>query len=106
MQTHVAPVRGVLAASLPKPQGDRLVQEPVVDDEAEEVHKEAPASTLFRTEKEAMDQLRWDPKYAVVGTYEVGYVDRFSEELMWLPIEDWEQTTEEEEFIPMHRIRQ
>lgn len=53
-----------------------------------------------------LDQLRWDPKYAGTRSYEVGYEDRFTAALLWLPIEDWVQTTEEEEFIPLHRIRQ
>jgi hypothetical protein len=36
--------------------------------------------------------------------YEVGYLDRF-EGLMWLPLEQWGKETEDEEFIPEHRIR-
>lgn len=101
----MAPVRGLSSSALNRIQGESTTQKALKD---QEITDEAivPPSSSFRTSKNILDQLRWDPKYAGARSYEVGYVDRFSDELIWLPIEDWVQTTEEEEFIPLHRIRQ
>jgi uncharacterized protein (UPF0248 family) len=48
--------------------------------------------------------MRWDPAHRPFD-YEVGYQDRFEEALMWVPLEQWGRATEEEDFIPEHRIR-
>lgn len=106
-------MRGLTSAALlPKPEGDASLQ---ISDDSEQLTQSlkdptnddaATSSTTFRTAKKILDQLRWDPKYAGSRDYEVGYEDRFSDALLWLPIEQWVQTTEEEEFIPLHRIRQ
>ena len=50
-----------------------------------------------------LSRLRWDPAY-VNESYEVGYLDRF-EGIKWLPLELWGKATEDEDFIPEHRIR-
>ena len=52
---------------------------------------------------QVLSRLRWDPAHAS-HSYEVGYLDRF-EGLMWLPLEQWGKETEDEDFIPEHRIR-
>lgn len=73
---------------------------------------EAPAFALsdplstgnkFPPASQVLSRLRWDPAHSPYG-YEVGYLDRF-EGLMWLPLEQWGKETEDEEFIPEHRIR-
>lgn len=63
------------------------------------------SSTKFRTAAAAMNRLRWDALHQRED-YEIGYMDRFAPELIWKPLEKWERMTEEEEFIPEHRIRQ
>lgn len=64
-----------------------------------------PLSTgnKFPPTSQALSRLRWDPAHSIYE-YEVGYLDRF-EGLMWLPLEQWGKETEDEEFIPEHRIR-
>jgi len=57
----------------------------------------------FPPASQALSRLRWDPAHTLYE-YEVGYLDRF-EGLMWLPLEQWGKETEDEEFIPEHRIR-
>ena len=57
----------------------------------------------FPPASQALSRLRWDPAH-IPYEYEVGYLDRF-EGLMWLPLEQWGKETEDEEFIPEHRIR-
>jgi uncharacterized protein (UPF0248 family) len=57
----------------------------------------------FPPASQVLSRLRWDPAHAS-HDYEVGYLDRF-EGLMWLPLEQWGKETEDEEFIPEHRIR-
>ncbi|KAK6441555.1 3-keto-steroid reductase [Oleoguttula sp. CCFEE 5521] len=57
----------------------------------------------FPTASAVLSRLRWDPKYAAEH-YEVGYMDQFVG-LLWLPLEKWGHATEDEEFIPAHRIR-
>jgi uncharacterized protein (UPF0248 family) len=57
----------------------------------------------FPPASQVLSRLRWDPAHASYD-YEVGYLDRF-EGLMWLPLEQWGKETEDEEFIPEHRIR-
>lgn len=61
------------------------------------------AGTKFPTAAQALSRLRWDPSHAAQD-YEVGYLDRF-EGLKWLPLEQWGKATEDEEFVPEHRIR-
>ena len=56
----------------------------------------------FPPASQALSRLRWDPSH-ITYDYEVGYLDRF-EGLMWLPLEQWGKATEDEEFIPEHRI--
>ena len=57
----------------------------------------------FPPASQALSRLRWDPAHTPYH-YEVGYLDRF-EGLLWLPLEQWGKETEDEEFIPEHRIR-
>jgi uncharacterized protein (UPF0248 family) len=57
----------------------------------------------FPPASQALSRLRWDPAHSSFD-YEIGYLDRF-EGLMWLPLEQWGKETEDEEFIPEHRIR-
>lgn len=57
----------------------------------------------FPPAAQVLSRLRWDPAHAS-HNYEVGYLDRF-EGLMWLPLEQWGKETEDEDFIPEHRIR-
>jgi uncharacterized protein (UPF0248 family) len=63
----------------------------------------APSSNKFPPAAQVLSRLRWDPAHKPFD-YEVGYLDRF-EGLMWLPMEQWGKATEEEDFIPEHRIR-
>jgi uncharacterized protein (UPF0248 family) len=60
-------------------------------------------SNKFPPASQVLSRLRWDPVHTS-HDYEVGYLDRF-EGLMWLPLEHWGKETEDEEFIPEHRIR-
>jgi uncharacterized protein (UPF0248 family) len=62
-----------------------------------------PSSNGFPPAAQVLSRLRWDPAHKPFE-YEVGYLDRF-EGLMWLPMEQWGKATEEEDFIPEHRIR-
>lgn len=59
----------------------------------------------LRTSHEVLNRLQWDPKYAS-NRYEVGYQDRFEEELLWKPLEQWTKDKQAEDFVPMHRIHQ
>lgn len=61
------------------------------------------ASAKFPAASQVLSRLRWHPVHAA-HDYEVGYLDRF-EGLMWLPLEKWGKATEEEDFVPEHRIR-
>lgn len=61
------------------------------------------SSTKFPPASQVLSRLRWDPAHASQN-YEVGYLDRF-EGLMWLPLEKWGRATEDEDFVPEHRIR-
>ena len=61
------------------------------------------SSKKFPPAAQVLSRLRWDPAHKLFD-YEVGYLDRF-EGLMWLPLEQWGKATEEEDFIPEHRIR-
>ncbi|USW53880.1 hypothetical protein Slin15195_G071990 [Septoria linicola] len=62
----------------------------------------AGPSHRFRTAAQAMHRLKWDEKHKSIH-YEVGYKDRF-DGLMWKPLEEWQAHTEEEDFIPEHRV--
>jgi uncharacterized protein (UPF0248 family) len=64
-----------------------------------------PASKRsFPPAAQVLSRMRWDPAHRPFD-YEVGYQDRFEEALMWVPLEQWGRATEEEDFIPEHRIR-
>ena len=52
-----------------------------------------------------MNRLRYDEKHMSTD-YEIGYEDRFEKALKWKALDKWEKHTEEEEFIPEHRIQQ
>lgn len=59
----------------------------------------------FLDARRAIDRLRFDHKHAGME-YEVGYEDRFAKELLWMPLEAWgKKETEEDEWIPQHRVR-
>lgn len=58
----------------------------------------------FRTASSVLSRLRWDPAHTG-KSYDVGYLDRF-EGLKWLALDEWGKATEDEDFIPEHRIRQ
>lgn len=62
-----------------------------------------PSPGRFRTASAALSRLRWDPAHAGIA-YEVGYLDRF-DGLLWLPLSEWGRATEDEEFVPEHRVR-
>lgn len=63
--------------------------------------------------EQIFDQTLRDPKYSSSSSsnifYEVGYEDRFEDTLVWVPIEKWVQSIEEEEeeekFVPLYGIR-
>jgi uncharacterized protein (UPF0248 family) len=69
-----------------------------------------PPSKKFRPFSSALSRLLWDPAHRGV-LYEVGYVDRFpsaaadDEGLLWKPLDKWQRHTEEEDFVPEHRVR-
>ncbi|KAK0980978.1 hypothetical protein LTR91_012106 [Friedmanniomyces endolithicus] len=51
-----------------------------------------------------LSRLRWHPDHRCVR-YEIGYRDRFLPELLWMPLEEWgRKATEEEDWIPGHRV--
>lgn len=58
----------------------------------------------FLDAAKAISRLRWDPQWSSFE-WEIGYEDRF-DGLMWKNLEDWQAHTEEEDFIPTHRVRQ
>ncbi|KAF7195912.1 hypothetical protein HII31_02792 [Pseudocercospora fuligena] len=58
----------------------------------------------FLDAAKAISKLRWDPQWSSFE-WEIGYEDRF-DGLMWKNLEDWQAHTEEEDFIPTHRVRQ
>lgn len=60
----------------------------------------------FRTAHAAISRLRYDPRHSSVKC-EVGYEDRFVDDLVWMPLEEWGgKAVEDENFIPEHRVRQ
>ncbi|KAK5165794.1 uncharacterized protein LTR77_008717 [Saxophila tyrrhenica] len=67
---------------------------------------EAPGTSgKFSSARQAIGRLRHDPRHAG-REYDVGYEDRF-EGLQWVALEEWGgKETEEEEWIPEHRVRQ
>lgn len=69
------------------------------------VEGNVPSEGRFRTAAEVMNRLRHDEKHMYID-YEVGYEDRFEKALKWKALDKWEKHTEEEEFIPEHRIQQ
>jgi uncharacterized protein (UPF0248 family) len=64
----------------------------------------------FRPFSSALSRLRWDPQHRGI-VYEVGYIDRFptasadADGLLWKPLDTWQKHTEEEDFVPEHRVR-
>ncbi|EMC99599.1 hypothetical protein BAUCODRAFT_144996 [Baudoinia panamericana UAMH 10762] len=65
----------------------------------------ADSPEKLRTASQAISRLRHDPAHFGIE-YEVGYEDRF-EGLKWISLHDWgKAATEDEDFIPEHRIRQ
>ena len=65
--------------------------------------EQSSSGNKFPPASQILSRLRWDPAHTPYS-YEVGYLDRF-EGLMWLPLEQWGKETEDEDFIPEHRIR-
>lgn len=61
-------------------------------------------SPRFRSARQVLARLQHDPEHRLIS-YEVGYMDRF-DGLKWKPAEDFAKPTEDEEFIPEHRVRQ
>jgi uncharacterized protein (UPF0248 family) len=67
-------------------------------------------SKKFRPFSSALSRLLWDPVHRGL-LYEVGYVDRFpsaaadEDGLLWKPLDKWQRHTEEEDFVPEHRVR-
>lgn len=73
------------------------------EDEAE-FETTGSESTKFRTASSALSRLRFDPAHINVE-YEVGYIDRF-DGIKWMSLDHWgRKATEEEDFIPMHRVQ-
>ncbi|KAK5130255.1 hypothetical protein LTR08_002256 [Meristemomyces frigidus] len=67
--------------------------------------KTVPETPRFRTGASAIARLKHDVRHASLE-YEIRYLDRF-EGLMWMALESWGgKATEEEDFIPEHRVRQ
>ncbi|KJX96889.1 hypothetical protein TI39_contig595g00011 [Zymoseptoria brevis] len=62
-------------------------------------------SKRFRDADSAAHRLCWDAAHRDID-YEVGYQDRFLPDLVWKPLHRWQRATEEEDFVPSHRIRQ
>lgn len=59
----------------------------------------------FRDARGAINRLRHDTAHSGIE-YDVGYLDRF-EGMRWMALENWGgKGTEEEDFIPEHRVRQ
>ena len=64
----------------------------------------ATTEQRFRSARSAISRLRFDPKHAETE-YDVGYEDRF-EGIMWIALAKWGgKGTEEEDFIPEHRVK-
>ena len=62
------------------------------------------SSQRFRDARSALNRLRHDARHADIE-YDVGYVDRF-EGMKWMSLADWGgKRTEEDDFIPEHRVR-
>ncbi|TKA31677.1 hypothetical protein B0A50_01755 [Salinomyces thailandicus] len=73
-------------------------------------------STRFRDASSVLARLRYDTKHTATAfevgyldqhvptDFEIGYIDRF-DGLKWIGLQDWGRETEEEDFIPQHRIR-
>lgn len=61
-------------------------------------------SRPFRTASKALSRAKHDPVHRL-AEFEVGYLDRF-DGLQWLPLAKWgNKATEEEDFIPEHRVQ-
>ena len=64
----------------------------------------SPAPTPLLPLPRILARLRWHPDYRLTR-YEIGYRDRFLPELQWMPMEEWgRKATEEEDWIPGHRV--
>ncbi|KAM3425479.1 hypothetical protein BST61_g7425 [Cercospora zeina] len=75
---------------------------PPTTESAQDPPPSSIAPRRFRSASEAMQRLKWDPKHQAIE-YEVGYVDRF-DGMMWKRLDQWQMHTEEDDFIPEHRI--
>ncbi|KAL8790311.1 MAG: hypothetical protein Q9213_000663 [Squamulea squamosa] len=62
-----------------------------------------PATPSLRPAQDIMSRIRHDPTIQI-SNFVVGYEDRHCG-IMWKSVEEWLDVTEEEDFIPMHRIR-
>ncbi|KAL8772948.1 MAG: hypothetical protein Q9209_001968 [Squamulea sp. 1 TL-2023] len=62
-----------------------------------------PAIPSLRPAQDIMSRIRHDPTMRI-SDFIVGYEDRHCG-IMWKSVEEWLDVTEEEDFIPMHRIR-
>ncbi|KAK0258067.1 hypothetical protein B0A54_07126 [Friedmanniomyces endolithicus] len=64
----------------------------------------APPPTPLLSLPRILARLRWHPDHRGIR-YEIGYRDRFLPELQWMPMEEWgRKATEEEDWIPGHRV--
>jgi uncharacterized protein (UPF0248 family) len=115
IQRHVAPCRDLSEDSLPK--AEPVLGTPKDTTTTQDTTQSQPPSSRvggvpdldapssFRTAQSAINRLLWDPAHRL-EFHEVGYLDRFLPYLIWKPMEKWKQATEEEDFVPYHRIRQ
>ncbi|CAO1599935.1 hypothetical protein XANCAGTX0491_003640 [Xanthoria calcicola] len=62
-----------------------------------------PAMPSLRPAHDVMNRIRHDENLQM-SDHVVGYEDRHVG-IMWKGVEEWLDTTEEEDFIPMHRIK-
>ncbi|KAK1816133.1 hypothetical protein LTR12_009473 [Friedmanniomyces endolithicus] len=63
-----------------------------------------PQSSYLLPLPRILSRLRWHPDHRLTR-YEIGYRDRFLPELLWMPLEEWgRKATEEEDWIPGHRV--
>lgn len=97
--------REALRASLQVPKMDSAPQAAIAPTQPVQGVGEATATTgRFRTAAEAISRLRHDPAHVGIE-YDLGYEDRFAG-LVWVGLEDWGgRVTEDEDFVPEHRIR-
>ncbi|SMR41413.1 unnamed protein product [Zymoseptoria tritici ST99CH_1E4] len=124
VQSHIAECRGLSDPLLPEsdfsptttaPMTDTPMDAPLAMGDSDPGNTNAvpdrPSNTSvdssrrFRPDTSVISRLRYDPAHQDIE-YEVGYQDRFLDDLVWKPLDDWQRATEEEDFVPSHRIRQ